>query len=191
MVFDAARVAHAAGGDNDLRIRVVVDRPGILRGDRRLQPVESDGIDSFGQEPLCLIVKITVHSLTEYVRRLDRQGRIDINLKPIMSVDHVLLLDLADEVEHLLRAPDREGRDDDISALIEGALDDLCESGHVVIVRRLLMFPVAVCGLHDDIVRFLRIGRIRDQRLVLVSDIPGEYHFFRDISLRDRHFDGA
>ena len=46
MVADPARLAHAAGGENDLGLRVGVDELGFVGGNGQLQPVEPDGVDA-------------------------------------------------------------------------------------------------------------------------------------------------
>ena len=71
VMLDAARVAHSARGDDDLRMRVIVDRPGVLRCDGRLQAREADGIDSLRKQLSGLCVKVAVHPLPEDIGRLD------------------------------------------------------------------------------------------------------------------------
>ena len=52
------------------------------------------------------------------------------------------------------------------------------------IALRRLVVPVAVGGLHHHIIRFGRVFRIFDQRLVTVSDIAGKYHLLRHTVFR-------
>ena len=171
MMLDASRIAHAARGNDYLRLRKVVDGAGVLAGDSGLQAGKPDGIDSLLKELLRLIVKIIEHPFPENVRRFDGQRGVDVDFKVVMSIDHLVLLDVPDEIKHLLRAPHRKGRDHHVSAPVKGTLDHGCEGSRVIIVRRALMASVAIGGFHHDIIRFLRIGRIADQRLVLVPNI--------------------
>ncbi len=57
MVPDAARVAHAAGGQDDLGPGIAVDGLGILRREGKLQPRAPDGVLAAFQDGLRLRVK--------------------------------------------------------------------------------------------------------------------------------------
>lgn len=85
-------------------------------------------------------------------------------------------LDVAQEIEHLLRAPDGEGGDDDVAAPVEGALDDLGEA--FGIVGRGIVEPVAVGGFHDDVIRLRDIARVVDEGLVEVAHIARKRRAF-------------
>ena len=108
-----------------------------------------------------------------------------------MSLHKAFLLDLADEIQHLLRAAYRKRGNDHIAASVEGPLDHIRKGTGVIRMLRSLVGPVAVGRFHDHIVRTLQIDRIRDQRLVGIADISGEDDLLRHTVLRDRHFDGT
>ena len=57
MVPDAARVAHAAGRQDDLGARIAVDGLGLLGRDRKLQSGAPDGVLAAFQDGLRLRVK--------------------------------------------------------------------------------------------------------------------------------------
>ena len=72
MVADAARLAHAAGREDDLRHAVRVDHAGFLAGHADPQPRESDGVDALlqhGGETLLL-----THNGTEFHLTIDGQN---------------------------------------------------------------------------------------------------------------------
>ena len=68
-------------------------------------------------------------------------------------VQVVLLEDLAQEVEKLLRPPHGEGRDDDVAPVALGLLEDLGQP--VLRITVALVQAVAVGGLHDEVVGLL------------------------------------
>ena len=105
-----------------------------------------------------------------------------------MSGDESLFLDLTDKVKDLLSPAHRKGRDHNISSAVQSSLDDLRE------LLDVLMGPVvgavAVSALHHHIIRLIRILRVLDQRLILVSDIAGEHDLFLYAVLVDPDLDG-
>ena len=49
-----------------------------------------------------------------------------------------------------------------------------------------LMQTVSIGGFHDDIVGLVNIFRITDQRFAEISDVAGEYQFFRNPVFGDK-----
>ena len=86
-----------------------------------------------------------------------------------MPVNQVLFLDLTDEIQHFLRAPDGKGRYHEISAAVERALHDFRKFGHII--DACLMIAVAVSRFNQKIVCIGYPGGIPDQRLGGISDI--------------------
>ena len=105
-----------------------------------------------------------------------------------MSGDKSPFLDLTDKIEDLLRSADRKRRDHNVSVTIQCSLDDLRELFDVLVGP--VMGAVAVSALHHHIIRLIRIMRVLDQRLILVSDIAGEHDLFLYAVLVDPDLDG-
>ncbi len=53
------------------------------------------------------------------------------------------------------------------------------------------MIPVTIGSLHDNIVGFLCVNRILNQRLVFVSDITGKYDFSGHTALGQPHLNAG
>ena len=102
VVLDPPGIAHAACGDDDLRLLDEIDRSGVVRCDSRLQPVKTDRINPPLKQCRRFFVKILIHPLLENLRRFICKRRIHINLKPLVSGYHVFFLDFPDKIEHLL-----------------------------------------------------------------------------------------
>ena len=101
--------------------------------------------------------------------RLDSQRAVHIDRESVMSGDESLFLDLTDKVKDLLSPAHRKGRDHNVSSAVQSSLDDLRELLDVLMGP--VMGAVAVSALHHHIIRLIRILRVLDQRLILVSDI--------------------
>ena len=120
--------------------------------------------------------------------RLDSQRAVHIDRESVMSGDESLFLDLTDKVKDLLSPAHRKGRDHNISSAVQSSLDDLRELLDVLMGP--VMGAVAVSALHHHIIRLIRILRVLDQRLILVSDIAGEHDLFLYAVLVDPDLDG-
>ena len=177
VVLDPPRVAHAGGADDDLGIVVLQDHLGLLGRDRELESREGDGIDAVPEQGQGLLIIAGLLIGQEDLRRVDRQGAVDIDREVFVLRDQVVLLDLAQVIQDDLGPAHREGRDHHVAAPGEGIAQDL---GQLLHRRRpvALVQAVAVGRFHDDIVRLLRIGRILEQGLVLVADIAGKDDLF-------------
>ena len=92
-----------------------------------------------------------------------------------MTVHELLRLDLADDIEHLLRPPHREGGNHHVSAPVQRPLDHLRQRGPVV--RPLAMAPVSVGGFDQQIVRRVDFLRLLQNWLIMVAHVAGEDDF--------------
>ena len=100
-----------------------------------------------------LLVKIAVQVAAEHSRRRLGKGRVDVHGEVRRRLDELLILDLADEVQKLLRAAHGERRDDDVAALAERLVDDLRQ--FVGVAPDLGVVAVAVGRLHHNVVGLL------------------------------------
>ena len=119
---------------------------------------------------------------------LDGQRAVHIDRESVMSGDKPLFLDLTDKVEDLLGSAHRKGRDHDVSATVQGPLDDLREL--LDMLEGTVMGTVTVGTLHHHIVGLIRVLRILDQRFVLISNIAGENDLLLHAVLIDPGFNG-
>ena len=189
MVADAARLAHAAGREDDLRHAVRVDHAGFLAGHADPQPRESDGVDALLQQRKGLLVKAVRVGIFKNARCFDGQRAVNVHREVAVPLDKAFFFDLADEVEHLLRAAHRKAGDDHIAAPVEGALQNFGQLVHIVRARAVA--AVAVGRLHEHIVRFLNVGRVLDDGLVQVADIAGEDQLRGGVALGDPQLDAG
>ena len=187
MMFDPARIAHTARRQNHLRLRIFIDRPGIIRRDRSLQARKTDRIDASPDQLQCLLIKIAPHMFPENVCRLNRQRTVHPDLKSIVIFHQTLFFDPSDKIKHFLCPSDRKRRNHHISAAVKRPLDHLRKL-HRIIHRR-IMAPVTVCRFHDHIIRAVQILRIADQRLVCISDVTGKDKLLLRRFLPDPDFD--
>ena len=102
---------------------------------------------------------------------LHRKGTVHINRKIRMIGNQSVRLDFTDKIQHFLCAPNRKGRNDHISTLIQRLLDDLRQLSDIIRARTAVQ-AVTIGRLHHDIIRRFRIFRIFNQRLVFVADVP-------------------
>ena len=99
-----------------------------------------------------------------------------------MSPDQLALLDLAEKIQDLLRSAHGEGRDDDVSAAVQGFLDPGRQFRHIVYPLGTVQ-PVTVGGFDHQIIRLLHMLRVLQDRLVGIAHISAEaelpgYPFF-------------
>ena len=108
-------------------------------------------------------------------RRLVCHGAVHIDGEAVVTGDELFLADLADIVEHLLRASDGERRDDEIAAAVERALDII---GQQLDRRNMAVVQTVAVGRFDhNIVRVRdRFRHVADDGLVEIADIAAEHH---------------
>ena len=172
VMADTARVAHAGGRDDDLGRRVHVEHLRFLARLDQVKVGEGEHVRAVLHKLERLLVEIAVQVAAEYSRRRLGKGRVDVHREVRRRLDELLILDLADKVQKLLRAAHSERRDDDVAALAERFVDDL---GKLVgIAPDLGVVAVAVGRLHHDVVGLFEKLRVADNGLVDVADIAGE-----------------
>ncbi|MPN47474.1 hypothetical protein SDC9_195076 [bioreactor metagenome] len=91
-----------------------------------------------------------------------------------MPVHESIRFNTPDKIEKLLRTPHGKGGDDHAAAAIKCRLQNIRKGPGIV--RRGIVYAVAIGGFHHDIVRFVNQGRIAQQRLICVPNIAGEDH---------------
>ena len=106
----------------------------------------------------------------ENLGRRDRHRRIEEDLHRRRQL--IALAPLAQDVEQLLGALEREGRDDDVAAALKRRADGLVK--FLDRRRERLVQAIAVGRLHDDGVDLRRIGRRAQQRPAGVAEVAGE-----------------
>ena len=119
MVAHTARVAHAACGDDDLRRLILVYRDRVLFRYRELEAGEHERVHTGADDRLHLLVDKLRVALEEHRRRLDGEGAVHIDREVRVSVYKAALLDLAYEVQDLLRAAYGKGGDNEVPAGVE------------------------------------------------------------------------
>ena len=127
VMADTTRIAHAGGRDDHLRRLVKVDGLRLLERDGEVQPAEGNRVDALIHDGTRLIIIALIEILREDMRRIDRQRTVDIDREVVMPDDEMLLFDLTEKVQQLLRTTHRKCRHNDIAAPIEGPLRDVHE----------------------------------------------------------------
>ena len=122
--------------------------------------------------------------------RGDRQGAVDIDREILKFRQQLVLLDLSQIIEHDLGPAHRKSRDHDVAAPGEGIPEDPGQFLDRVLLH-IIVQPVPVGRLHDDIVGPGGIDRILEQGLVLVADIAGKDDLFLRPALRQPHLDAG
>src|SRR5699024_8148481 len=147
MMADPPRVAHSGSRYDDLRLLDKIDhlrvftRGGCVksRKDKRVHPCVYKG--------QCLFIKTVPHIFRKDLRRLDRKRAVQVHLEILVFWKQPFLLDLSDEIQHLLSPADRERRNDYISSPVKGLADDPGKLSEIIrLLRR--MDPVSVGGLY-------------------------------------------
>lgn len=136
VVLDAPRLAHAAGRENHLRAGIGVDRHGFLTGFRDGQAVKRDGVDALLHKGARFVVITKVGVFQIDARGGIGERAIDEHGEAVVPVHEAFVLDAADEVEQLLCAPDREGRDDHAAATVKRGLQHIRKRPHSPAARR-------------------------------------------------------
>ena len=134
-----------------------------------MQPGQAEWIapvaEQFGDgRPVALGVAL------ENLGRRDRHRRVEENLHRRRQL--IALAPLTQDVEQLLGAFEREGRNDDVAAALECRGDGLIKL--LDRWRERLVQTIAVGRLHDDGVDLRRIGRRAQQRSAGVAEVAGE-----------------
>ena len=191
MVADAAGIAHAGGGDDDLGCLVGVEGLGLLGGLGQRQAGEGEQVLTALHHGDGLLVQIAAQIAGVDLGGLGGKGAVHHHLEVGDGLDHALVFDLAQEVEQLLGTAHGEGRDDDVAALGEDIVDEGCQGLGIALGG--LVVAVAVGGLHDDIVGLGDGLGVPDDGLVHVAQVTGEDQLFGHAVFRcpDLHAGGA
>ena len=187
---DPPGFTHAARGNDHLRLRVRVYRNGFLRGDGQVKVVEEHRIDAPVQQGPGIVVKVFPRRLLEDGRCFHGQRAVQNDSEIRAGLYQPLFLDLADEVEDLLRASDRESRNDHVAAAPQRPVDhlrQLVDIGPVAFMRRVQ--AIAVGRFQDHVIRRIHGLRIADQRPVQIAHVAAEQELARCISLRQPQLD--
>ena len=187
VVADASGVAHAARGEDDLGRPVVVERHGVLFGDGGVQVVKIQRIHAAADERARLVVEKARVGLQKDARGLVCKRAVDVDRKVRMPVHHAGVLDLADEIQQLLRAADGKRRDDDVAAAVKRALDAVGK--RTEIIRPFTVAAVAIGRLDEHVVRARDGLRVAQERLIHVADVAGKDDLLFHIALGEPRLD--
>ena len=185
----AARVAHAAGGKNHLGGGVGVDELAFLRAAGDAQVREGERVDAGAQQGEGFLVRALAGVVVKDGGGLDAQRAVHVDGEAVMPVNAALLLDLADEVEHLLRAAHREAGDDHVAAPVEGFLQYAGQRGKIV--RHGAVGTVPVGGFHHHQIGGMQVLRVAQEGLTQVADVAGKDDHARLRALGHGHLDGG
>ena len=188
MVADAARVAHAAGGDDDLRLGVDVDHAALVAGARKVQIREIQRVVAPHDEFAHLVV-IRLRVVLEDLGRLQghRAVHVHVHVLQLALVGAVAVVDAVEFEDELLRSADSKARDDHVAAPLRRLHDDVQQFLDARGVR--FVQAVAVRRLHDDVIGFMDGDGILQDGPVRHAQVTGEYEFLALAVLFHPQFD--
>ena len=175
VVANAAGIAHAGGGDDDLGALVGVQGLGLLGRLGQGQAGEGEQVLSALYHFDGLLVQITPQITGVDLGGLGGQRTVHHHLEVGDGLDHALVLDLAQEIEKLLSAAHGEGGDDDVAASGEHIVNEGGQCLGIALGGRVVTIPVG--GFHDDVVGLLDGLGIPDDGLIHVAQIAGKDQF--------------
>ena len=155
VMLNPTGIAHTTGRDNDLRAVVKVDGFGFFTGDGKFQSRERDRIDSFIDQLHRLFIKTVFVVFIKYSSCSYCQRTIHKHRETIVSLYHMICLDLTDKIKHLLCSSHCKRRDHHIPSPVEGSLDHSCQL--IFIAGPWTMAAVTVGRLHHHIICRLQI----------------------------------
>ena len=188
MVADAARVAHAARGDDDLRLGVDVDHAALLAGAGEVQVREIERMVAAHDEFAHLVV-VGLRVVLEDLGRLHghRAVHVDVHVLQLALVFAVAVIDAVEFEDEFLRPADREARDDHVAAALRRLHDDVqqfLDARGVLLVQ-----AVAVRRFHDDVIGFVDGHGILQDGPVRHAQVAGEHEFLALLPFLDPQFD--
>ena len=172
MVADAARIAHAGGGDDDLGGMVLVQRFGLVHGLRQMQTREIEHMGAVLHQLQSVLVQIAPQIAAENGGGALGQGTVHIHGEIRHGGHQALILDLPDEIQQLLGAAHGKGGNHHVAALAQSLVDDLGQLAGIA--PHLGVVAVTVGAFHDHIVRPGEKLGIPDDGLVHVAQVAGE-----------------
>ena len=172
VMADAAGIAHAGGGDDDLGRGVRVQLLGLVGGLCQMQAGKIEHVGAVLYQCQRIIVQIAPQVAAEDGGGRLGQRAVHIHIKIGVGLHKALVLNLADEIQQFLRAAHRKGGDYHIAALGHGFVDDLCQLAGIA--PHLGMVAVAIGALHHHEVCLMEELGIADNGLVHIADVAGE-----------------
>ncbi|OPZ61047.1 MAG: hypothetical protein BWY87_00070 [Deltaproteobacteria bacterium ADurb.Bin510] len=165
MVLDAAGVAHAAAGDDDGRAGIFVDLHRFLDRGREAQVLEREGVEAVLDDFHGFVV-VVLAVVTEDLGGLDGQRAIQED-RDVGQL--AFALELAQHIEQLLGALDREGRNHNLFAVTRGIVDGL-EQLDLAGLERAVQ-TVAIGRFDENHVGLFDRGRVLHNQLVVAADV--------------------
>ena len=173
MVADTPRVAHTAGGDDDLGGLVDVQQLGLVHRLRQVQTGEVEHMGAVLHQRPRILVQIPAQVAAEDGGGLLSQRAVHIHGEILDGGHQPPVLDLPDEVQQLLCAAHGKGGDHHVAALGQRLVDDLRQL--VGVAPHLGVVAVAVGGLHQHVVGAVEKLGVADDGLIHIADVAGEH----------------
>ncbi len=175
---DTACIAHAGSCQDHLGCLVIIDLLGFLCGHQGIKIFKIQRINALFHHLHGFLIKAAALIGGKDTGSLHRQRTVQIYRKMGTFSDQLLLFDQAQEVQHLLSASHRKGRDQHIAAPGKSAADDLCQLLYIILCVDLshsrAVESVSIGRLDQHIVSLLGGNRVSQQRLIHIADIPGK-----------------
>ena len=181
---DAARLAHAAGRNDDVEAVNAVDGLALLDTLREADPSGLERLHQVGAVPEFSGMPL------EDGAGLRGQGRVDED----RDVRQFAGLHQLHEVdEKLLRPLDRERWDEQHPTRMHGRADLVAQHPAAALDGGAGAVRIAIGGFKEDVIEVSRPVRVRLQELVVGSDIAGEQEAHRLLvaAVRHLHLDGG
>ena len=189
VMADTPRVAHTAGGDDDLGGLVDVQQLGLVHRLRQVQARKIEHVGAVLHQCQRVLVQIAPQVAAKDGGGLLGQRTVHIHREVLDGRHQSLILDLPDEVQQLLGAAHGKGGDHHIAALGQRLVDDLRQL--VGVAPHLRVVAVAVGGFHQHVVGAVEKLGVADDGLIHIADITGEHHGPRLAALTARQFDAG
>ena len=90
-----------------------------------------------------------------------------------MPLYQALAPDLSQKIQKFLGTSNRKGGDHHISTLVKGFLQNLCQSGDIILSFR-IMKPVTIGGLYQYVIGLFHGAWVLYEGLVYISHISGK-----------------
>ena len=98
MVADTTCLTHTGCRDDNLRLRIEINRFGIITGNGGLQSREGDRINALTYQLLCGLIEAALDIPVEDVRCFNRKRAVYIDLEVRIFRKEILRLDLSYEI---------------------------------------------------------------------------------------------
>ncbi len=186
VVLDAARVAHAAGRNDDRRAFHAVQRLRFLAVQGVAQVGQGQRVFSARVGGLQVVI-VEARVLAKDFRGADGQGAVDVHRH--VGGQFAVLPQHVQGVQHLLGALHRESGNDHLFAVAVAVGDGFRQFGPAVL--GILVVAVAVGGFHEQVVRPGGVVRVVDDELVGPPQVAGKHQpggraVFRHLYFKER-----